>query len=93
MVATMNAAKNDDWYHEPSMGWNYTENTLKDLFSLPEQLASNYDQYDKLFNDLKNSKKLQERLSVSYYKSGNSGIPWGKWDPKYQPVGIVKIKR
>ena len=36
LVATVGASKADDWFHEPSQGWCFTEQTLRSIFgSLP----------------------------------------------------------
>lgn len=92
MVATLGAAKNKDWYHEPSKGWCYTEASLKDIFQLPHNVRSNYDRYDALMKDLTECDELKDNLAEFYFKSDNNGMPWGKWDPQYQSVGVVKVK-
>ena len=93
LIATLGAAKDQDWFHEPSNGWCYTETTLRDIFELNSvDCPSNYDQYDELFEALCNCTELRDNLADLYFKSGNNGMPWGKWDPKYQPVGVVKVK-
>lgn len=92
LVATLGAAKEKDWFHEPSHGWCYTETTLRDLFELDSDCVSNYKQYDDLFASLRDSAKLRENLAEFYFKSGNNGMPWGVWDPQYQSVGVVKVK-
>lgn len=53
---------------------------------------SNYDRYDELFEALRGCSELRDNLPDFYFKSGNNGIPWGVWDPRYQPVGVVKVK-
>ena len=93
LVATLGAAKEKDWFHEPSKGWCYTEATLRDIFDLPADCPSNYDRYDELFEMLLDCSELRDGLPSHYYSSGNNGMPWGIWDPKYQPVGVVKQKR
>lgn len=92
LIATLAAAKDQDWFHEPSKGWCYTEATLRDIFELNSDGSSNYDQYDELFEALCNCTELRDNLAEFYFKSGNNGMPWGIWDPKYQPVGVVKVK-
>ncbi|MCL0088933.1 methyltransferase domain-containing protein [Dehalococcoidia bacterium] len=92
LIATLGAAKEQDWFHEPSKGWCYTEATLRDIFDLPADCPSNYDQYDELFEALCNCSELRDNLADFYFKSGNNGMPWGIWDPKYQPVGVVMVK-
>lgn len=92
LVATLGAATDHDWFHEPSQGWCYTEVTLRDIFDLSTDCQSNYDRYDELFEALRNCRELRDNLADFYFKSGNNGMPWGNWDPRYQPVGVVKVK-
>jgi SAM-dependent methyltransferase len=92
LLATLCAGKGKDWFHEPSHGWCYTDATLCRLFDLPEDTPSNYARHDELFNSLKNSTELREKLAKIYFQSGDNGMPWGKWDPQYQPVGVCKVK-
>jgi SAM-dependent methyltransferase len=92
LVATLGGSKEKDWFHEPSKGWCYTEATLRDLFKLDSASISNYEQYDELFGLLRDCAELRDNLARFYFRSGNNGMPWGVWDPKYQPVGVVKVK-
>jgi SAM-dependent methyltransferase len=92
LLATLCAGKDKDWFHEPSHGWCYTDMTLRRLFDLSEDIPSNYARYDELLNSLKNSTELREKLAKIYFQSGDNGMPWGKWDPQYQPVGVCKVK-
>jgi ubiquinone/menaquinone biosynthesis C-methylase UbiE len=92
LIATMAAAREEDWFHELSKGWCYSEATLREIFDLSSDCPSNYDRYDELFESLRNCNELCDNLADSYFQSGNNGMPWGIWDPKYQPVGVVKIK-
>jgi SAM-dependent methyltransferase len=41
---------------------------------------------------LKQGEGLKEHLASFYFLSGNNGMPWGKWDPQYFPVGVTKWK-
>lgn len=91
-LATLCAGKDKDWFHEPSRGWCYTDATLRRLFDLPDDTPSNYARYGELFNSLKNSTELREKLAKIYFQSGDNGMPWGRWDPQYQPVGVCKVK-
>ncbi len=93
LIATLAAAKDQDWFHEPSKGWCYSEATLRNVFDLPDGCASNYDCYDELFDALRNCGELRDNLADFYFKSGDNGMPWGIWDPKYQPVGVCKVKK
>lgn len=93
LLATLGAAKEEDWFHEPSHGWCYSEATLRRIFEIPRDVQSNYDQYDRLFESLQENKQLKDNLASFYFRSGDNGMPWGEWDPKYQPVGVVKVKK
>ena len=92
LLATLCAGKDKDWFHEPSQGWCYTDTTLRRLFDLPDDTPSNYARYDELLNSLKNSTELREKLAKIYFQSGDNGMPWGRWEPQYQPVGVCKVK-
>jgi ubiquinone/menaquinone biosynthesis C-methylase UbiE len=93
LYATLGAARDGDWFHTPSKGWCYSERTLRTIFNISVDIESNYLQYDHLFSELRGSKFLQENLASFYLHSGENGMPWGKWDPEYQPVGIRKVKQ
>lgn len=92
LLATLGGSKGEDWFHEPSSGWCYSEASLRRLFDFHEDVRSNFCDYDELFTKLKNNQELQANLAQFYFRSGNNGMPWGKWDPKYQSVGICKVK-
>jgi ubiquinone/menaquinone biosynthesis C-methylase UbiE len=93
LVATLGAASDADWYHEPSKGWCYSEETLRRIFAISSETSSNYAQYVQLFEQLRTNEELQNNLATFYFRSGDNGMPWGKWDPQYQPVGICKVKQ
>jgi len=93
LVATLGAAAQQDWFHQPSQGWNFTDATLRRAFLLGEAVPSNYRDYGECFEALKNCAELRDNLSALYFRSGENGMPWGKWDPQYQPVGVLKVKR
>jgi SAM-dependent methyltransferase len=92
LLATLGASRDEDWFHEPSKGWCYSEQTLKRIFHLPDEAPSNYSDYDALFEKLVNNQELKQGLASFYSKSGENGMPWGKWNPEYQPVGVCKKK-
>jgi SAM-dependent methyltransferase len=92
-AVTVMGADETDWFHEPSQGWCLTEATLQRVFGLPSDAPSNYDRWQQLFAQLRESRQLRENLARFYFTGGSNGMPWGRWDPRYQPVGIVKRKR
>ena len=91
LLATLAAAKDQDWYHEPSKGWCYSDESLRRIFALSGSAWSNYQDYDLLFAKLFDCAELRENLPSEVFESGDNGMPWGNWDPKYQPVGVRKM--
>lgn len=91
LLATLTANKIDEW-HVPSSGWLYSGSSLRRLFDLPVDAPDNYAEYDQHFEQLVGCSDLRENLAKFYFRSGNNGMPWGKWDPQYMPVGVCKIK-
>ena len=89
-LATLAAARDADWYHEPSRGWCLTEASLRRMFALSAKCESNFGDYDVLLKKLRDSEILRDRLAPIFYESGDNGMPWGIWDPQYQPVGVRK---
>ncbi|MFH2103628.1 MAG: class I SAM-dependent methyltransferase [Chloroflexota bacterium] len=92
LLATLGTSRDKDWFHEPSRGWCYTEATLRKAFDLPKSVRSNYNRHDELMAGLKGCAELRDNLARMYFLSADNGMPWGKWDPQYQPVGVYKIK-
>ena len=92
LLATLVAARDDDWFHEPSHGWCYTGDSLKQIFDLPGDTPSNYSSYDELMAGLRECSELRDNLASFYFRSSQNGMPWGKWEPQYLPVGVCKIK-
>jgi SAM-dependent methyltransferase len=93
LLASLCAGRDQDWFHEPSKGWCYSDASLRRLFKLQDSAPSNYDHFDELFAALKDCAELRDNLASFYSRSGDNGMPWGKWDPQYQPVGVCKVKK
>ena len=94
LAVTVSASQSGDCFHEPSKGWCYEEASLRRLFRLGDHVPSNYSDKERLFEILtREDNELHRRLAPFYFKSGDNGMPWGKWDPRYQPVGVFKVKR
>jgi SAM-dependent methyltransferase len=93
LIASLTAARDQDWWHAPSSGWCYTDASLQRLFQLPSPTRSNYAQFDRLLAELRDCAELRDNLARFYFNSADNGMPLGKWDPQYIPVGVLKIKR
>jgi SAM-dependent methyltransferase len=91
MHVTISGSDREDWFHEPSKGWCFCEATIARHFALAEP-ASNFAGAEALFARLRQGEGLKEHLAPFYFLSGNNGMPWGKWDPQYFPVGVTKWK-
>jgi len=91
MLITTSVTKDKDWYFKACEGWCFSLESLKEIFGL-EACEHNYNQYDFLFEKIKNNELIKRRISKVYFASGDNGLPWGIYEPKYQAAGIIKIK-
>ena len=91
MHVTISGSTKEDWFHEPSKGWCFSEQSITDHFALADP-QSNFAEAEALFARLRQGDGLKEHLAGFYFESGNNGMPWGKWDPQYFPVGVRKWK-
>ena len=92
LVASLATSGNEDRYHGPSAGWTYSETSMRRYFNLDSETETNYDQFPVLFEEIRNSAELRDGLAKFYFRTGQGGMPWGKWDPQYVPLGVVKVK-
>ena len=93
LLATLSAARGDDWLHVPSKGWCYSEATLRKAFQISPSTPSNWESFEFLFGELAGCEELRRGLSWRYRLSGRNGMPWGRWNPTYLPVGVLKVKK
>ena len=70
LLATLCAARDQDWWHVPSSGWCYTGDSLKNMFQFGDDTPSNYDQYDQLFNQ---DTQVKHREMVIYAEDEELG--------------------
>jgi SAM-dependent methyltransferase len=92
ILATLGASAGEDWFHAPSKGWCYGEGSLLRAFDLPAETPSNYGEYGQIMAAVRDSAELRDNLASFYFRSGNNGMPWGRWDPAYLSVGVRKTK-
>jgi SAM-dependent methyltransferase len=90
LIATVGASDAADWYHEPSRGWCYSEASVRSIFQFGDSVPSNYEEYRQILAGIRESAELRDNLAGFYFRSGDNGMPWGKWDPQYLSVGVVK---
>lgn len=91
MFITTSAAKDSSWFFEPAEGWCFSETDLITIFQIKNP-ESNYQEYDRIYQNIFNNEYLKKNISRHYFNSPKGGLPFGKWDPKYIPVGIEKWK-
>lgn len=84
-VTTSGTDKASTWFHDPSKGYCFSQSDLENKFNACSTLNQHP---EKILQKYKGNKYLQENLAGFYFKSGDNGMPWGKWDPQYIPVGI-----
>ncbi|KUO74775.1 MAG: hypothetical protein APF77_10960 [Clostridia bacterium BRH_c25] len=91
MLITVSAAKSGNLFHEPSHSWLLNEIGLVETYGIAKGYESNFDNFQSINDSIINSKYLRRWLASFYYQGGNNGMPWGVWNPQYQPVGIAKV--
>lgn len=91
MLITTSAAKEVSWFFEPAEGWCFSETDLTGIFQLKNP-ESNHQEYERIYQNILNNDYLKNNIPRHYFKSPKGGLPYGKWDPKYIPVGIEKWK-
>jgi SAM-dependent methyltransferase len=83
---TTSATDKPTWFHEPSRGVCFSRSDLEKLFGAepigPSDPAVILGKYRTAFY-------LRDHLAGFYKNSGDNGMPWGIWDPKYLPVGVM----
>jgi cyclopropane fatty-acyl-phospholipid synthase-like methyltransferase len=90
IILTTSAAKEKDWFHEPSKGWCFTKETIGSFFKKTEA-PGKWEGGDQFLLEYQRSEELKRRLASSYFMSGDNGMPWGIWDPQYIPAGVVSF--
>jgi SAM-dependent methyltransferase len=84
-ITTSGTDQSFSWFHHPSKGWCYSVEDIERHFNARSCVRSDPKQ---ILNQYRNCVYLKKNIADFYKKSGNYGMPWGKWDPKYIPVGI-----
>ena len=92
LVVTASASATDDWYHEPSKGWCFSEDTVRDAFQVPSDTPESFSNYESVMRAYKESKELEERMSWFYFSTWRNRMPWGIWNPQYVARAVVRTK-
>ena len=86
-ITTSGTEESETWYHEPSQGNCFSCPDVENIFGAIPRGEQNPRE---ILQKYQNNSYLKENLAKFYFKSGKYGMPWGKWNPKYIPVGILK---
>jgi SAM-dependent methyltransferase len=82
---TTSGSDRETWFHEPSKGLCFGCADLARLFrAVPSGALS----AQAALEAYRQCDLLRERLTRFYFESGDNGMPWGVWDPRYVPVGL-----
>ncbi len=86
-VTTSATEKDETWLHEPSQGYCFSIQDLIQFFGMADDDSTDPAQ---ILEKYHNCEYLKRNLSKFYFKSDKNGMPLGKWNPKYIPVGIYR---
>jgi hypothetical protein len=92
MFLTISAAP-ENTRHEASNSWLMNESEIASRYGLQNGYATNFSAYDEIFQKICRSERLQRWLASFYFQGEKNGMPYGVWNPQYQPVAIRKKNR
>lgn len=84
-VTTSGTENSETWFHAPSQGNCFSSADFLYIFGAMPEVEQN--QFE-ILQKYQNCIYLRENLAEFYFQSAKYGMPWGKWDPKYIPVGV-----
>ena len=76
------------YWHEPSKSNCFSINDLENKFGAKTLFTQNPEM---ILDRYRQCSYFKDNLSEFYKKSGNYGMSWGKWEPKYVPVGLSQL--
>lgn len=88
LLVTTSAALEDSFL-EFCQGWCFSRDTLAGIFGL-DDAHDNYADYEKLLGKLVANETIKRRIAPLYFEGGDNGLPYGRFPPSYQPVGVRK---
>ena len=86
-VTTSGTEQPQTWFHHPSQACCFSVADLERIF---EAQAGRAQDPDEMLEKYRQCAYLRYRLADFYKRSGQFGMPWGIWDPKYIPVGLTQ---
>ena len=90
MIAITTSATEQEttWFHHPSKGNCFSEYDLETVFGAHPARSSL--PANEMIGKYRSCTYLKDNLAGFYRDSGENGMPWGKWDPVYFPVGLFQ---
>jgi len=84
-ITTSATIEKQSWFHEPSKGWCFSQQDLRDIFKAKPL----YWQDEKaILEKYEKNIFLKDNLAKFHFSNGNCGMPNGIYKPKYFPVVI-----
>jgi SAM-dependent methyltransferase len=92
MLITTSASKDDDWFHEASLGWCFSRSRLNTLFACPAGSPTTFTDNQDILAGYMENKVIREHLAGIYLSADRKSGSAGAWTPEYVPVGIFTRK-
>ncbi|NMB55527.1 MAG: methyltransferase domain-containing protein [Leptolinea sp.] len=92
MLITTSASKDNDWFHEASLGWCFSRSRLNALFACPAGSPTTFTDYQDILAGYRENKTIREHLAGIYQPVERTAGSAGTWMPEYVPVGIFTRK-
>lgn len=89
ILITTSTTNKKSWFHKPSRGWCFSRKCLNQLFNV-DMKNNKWKNYQKVFNNIDKNYYLKNNIPDYYYYTKKCGLPYGKWEIVYLPVGIKK---
>lgn len=86
-VTTSGTGQPETWYHAASLGYCFSEGDLARLFHARSADNANAAEILRKYHA---SRYLKDNMAFNYRLSGQNGMPWGRWNPTYIPVGLAE---
>jgi len=87
-ITTSATEQESSWFHQPSQGNCFSVSDLETIFGSRQDVSSL--SVNDMLEKYRACTYLKDNLADFYNESGENGMPWGKWDPEYCPVGLFQ---
>lgn len=87
-ITTSATEQETSWFHHPSQGNCFSESDLDSIFGACPNVSNL--SANEMLGKYRACTYLKDNLADFYRESGENGMPWGKWEPVYFPVGLFQ---